>query len=674
MTAMKSRIGWMASGLAVAAVGGWTATSDAAGTLTPIGATEQPIRIVDHSVRVVINNGFAMTEVSQTFLNPNDTALEAVYSFPVPRSASLSEVVIASGESEIHGEVLTKDEADRLYQEEKDAGNEAGLATKNSYLTFEFHVSRVLPNDETKMRFVYYQPLEIDLGVGRYVYPLECGGTDEAGAGFWTANEQVDGSLTIDVELKSAIPVEEVRAPGFEMADVKELAPGHRTMHIELPQASLNRDFVFYYRLPEDLPGRVELIPYRADKSKPGTFMLVVTPGLDLQPLAAGADYCFVLDVSGSMETKLKTLGHGVAQAIGKLRAEDRFRVVTFSEGARELIGWQTATPENVKAAIQRVESLKTEGGTNVYEGLSLGLKGLDADRATSLILVTDGVTNTGIVDPKKFHELMSKHDVRVFGFLMGNSANWPLMQVICDATGGFYTSVSNSDDILGQILLAKSKVTHECLHDATLKVGGVKMLEMSDEVLGKVYQGEQLVLFGRYAEPGKATVTLTARLTGEDKTYTTTVNLPELDTDNPEIERLAAMRRIEEIEVKALAGLGNFDEAKSSIESLGVEYQLVTDYTSMVVLADEVFERHGIERRNRQRTTVEHDAQARRAAAPARSYRADESQPMFTHRAPTVTSSGRGGGAIDPISGVVVLVGVGAAAVVGWRRRKSVG
>ncbi|MEZ5364030.1 MAG: hypothetical protein R2748_17245 [Bryobacterales bacterium] len=47
---------------------------------------------------------------------------------------------------------------------------------------------------------------------------------------------------------------------------------------------------------------------------------------------------------------------------------------------------------------------------------------------------------------------------MRVFGFLMGNSANWPLMRTIADSSGGFYTSVSNADDIVGQILLAKDK------------------------------------------------------------------------------------------------------------------------------------------------------------------------------------------------------------------------
>src|SRR2546423_11263482 len=60
----------------------------AAGTLTPKTSTQQPIQIVSHDVNVVIDNGFARTEVVQVFHNPNDAAVEALYSFPVPKSAS----------------------------------------------------------------------------------------------------------------------------------------------------------------------------------------------------------------------------------------------------------------------------------------------------------------------------------------------------------------------------------------------------------------------------------------------------------------------------------------------------------------------------------------------------------------------------------------------------------
>ena len=48
----------------------------AGGTLTPVGSPHQPVRILDHHVDVVLNNGFARTEVIQSFYNPNNTDLE----------------------------------------------------------------------------------------------------------------------------------------------------------------------------------------------------------------------------------------------------------------------------------------------------------------------------------------------------------------------------------------------------------------------------------------------------------------------------------------------------------------------------------------------------------------------------------------------------------------------
>ena len=56
-----------------------------AGMLQPADAGHQPLRITDHAVQVVINNGFAITTVTQTFDNPNPAPLEAIYSFPLPK-------------------------------------------------------------------------------------------------------------------------------------------------------------------------------------------------------------------------------------------------------------------------------------------------------------------------------------------------------------------------------------------------------------------------------------------------------------------------------------------------------------------------------------------------------------------------------------------------------------
>jgi Ca-activated chloride channel family protein len=228
----------------------------------------------------------------------------------------------------------------------------------------------------------------------------------------------------------------------------------------------------------------------------------------------------------------------------------------------------------------------------------------------------------------------------------MGNGANWPLMRTVADASGGFYAGVSNDDDIVGQLILAKGKITHEALHHAAFKFGnGVRVFDTTGDLPQKIYRGQQLVIFGRYEGGGKTTVTLRASLSGADRTYATTIDLPEVDTENPEIERLWAMSLIEQIEMNEAAGFLPPTEARDAIQMLGVNYQLVTDHTAMVVLDDASHARRGIARHNQQRTGREQAAQSVRAAQPARQSRVDTAQPAFSAPAPHVSRYGHSGG-----------------------------
>lgn len=475
----------------------------------------------------------------------------------------------------------------------------------------------------------------------------------------------------MNLELKSAYPVQDVRVPGFEAAaTITELEEGHHKLKMQLTDMSLTRDFIFYYRLKDGLPGRVEVIPFRDDKKEPGTFMMVITPGVDLKPLINGADYCFVLDRSGSMKAKMATLKRGVIKALEQLKPEDRFRFVTFSSSAHELTAdWMPVSTDSLAQAKQILEPLTANGSTNLYDGLQLGLKRLDADRATNIILVTDAVTNTGFVDPIEFHKLLQKVDVRVFGFLLGNSANWPLMQTVAETTGGFYDSISNVDDIMGKLMLAGSKINYEALLNAEVNISGIKVTDLTDDTFRKVYRGEQLVLFGKYEEGGKARLTLKASLTGEDKTYSTDFNFPAIDTDNPELERLWALATIEKIEAMERMGQMQPSESENAIRDLGLSYQIVTDYTSMVVLSDTAFADRGIERHNQTRIAREQQARTQRVQQPAKNYRADKKKPAFKFKIPDL---GGGGGAIDPFTGALCIIAsaVGAARLA--RRRKN--
>lgn len=660
----------------------------AAGILTPKNANHQALRIDSHHVDVTINNGFAMTEVSQTFCNPNPMTVEAVYSFPVPESASLSEVAIYLDEKEIHGEVVRKDQARQIYEEEKSSGKDAGLSEKKEFYTFDFSISQIPASGNVRIRFRYYQPLRIDLGIGRYVYPLQNGGTDDAAEGFWNTNDRVEKLFSVNLELNTACPVSQVRVPGFEReAVISKKDDTHYEVRLEKQSTNLNNDFVFYYKLAENLPGRVEMIAYREAEDRPGSFMMVVTPGLDLQPVKNGADYTFVLDTSGSMESKLSTLIAGIRKVLGTMKPEDRFRIISFNSVASDITGgFVSAEREHVLAWCDEVSKLRAGNSTNIYAALELALTSLDSDRISSVILVTDGVTNQGILDHASFEALLKKNDVRMFGFLMGNSGNWPLMKTICEITGGYLGSVSNDDDIIGQILLAKSKILRESLHHAELSVSGVRVFDSTDSNMGKVYQGDQLVIFGKYEKGGRAVVSLKGNLTGKDKEYTTTFDFPEKDTRFPEVERLWAMNRIEYLQRQTRLGKIPQGESDTAISDLGVKYQLVTDETSMIVLSNDAFSKRGIRRNNQERIIRERKEQSSRRAVAfnpgktyqvagnqpvpvnaARSvsnpYRVDSSRPMFQDNAP---SSRSGGGAFDFFGAVLALSMIGMAGFLG--------
>jgi len=82
----------------------------------------------------------------------------------------------------------------------------------------------------------------------------------------------------------------------------------------------------------------------------------------------------------------------------------------------------------------------------------------------------------------------------------------------------------------------------------------------------------------------------------------------------------------------------------KQAIIDLGVEYGLVTDYTAMVVVRDEVFDAHGIKRSNKERLAIEAAARQQRAQRPAASRQVDSQQPMYSSN----RASHSGGGALD--------------------------
>lgn len=633
--------------------------SHAAGLLKPVNQSSGAVEMKSHAVNVTINNGFARTEVDQVFINNTDTDLEAIYSFPVPKQASLSELSLWINGSEVLGEVLEKQKAKKAYDEQKSKGNNTAIAEKNDYKTFDVRVYPVTANDETRIRLVYYQPLTIDLGIGRYVYPLEDGNVDEERISFWETDNTVKQSFTFNAIVKSAFPIKDIRVPQFQNQAVITRQPetsdtGQQNIyHIRLEQnegAELSKDIIIYYRLDDQAPARVELIPFRESQQTDGKFMLVITPGKDLQPISNGSDWIFVLDVSGSMGgPKLSTLIQGVRKSIQKMTPDHRFKIITFENQAKEITnGFVPATTSNIQQAEALLDSISSGGGTALFAGLEKAYKNLDQDRTTGIILVTDGVANVG---PSTHAELLSlhrKYDCRLFTFVIGNSANQPLMETLAKESGGFSMNISSSDDLIGRILQAKAKMFHESLYDTQVRFHGERVTQVTPAELGNLYMGQQIVLFGSYGSSGPVKIDLTGRIGNVEKTWTTQAILPEQNTDNPEIERLWALSRIEE-KTEKIRQNGESSTLRNEIIDLGVDYSLVTDYTSMVVLNDQEMENMGLKRKNASRVQKERAAQKLRANTPVKNYNVaqqDSNHSMFGNQ----SAPGVGTGAIGPL------------------------
>jgi Ca-activated chloride channel family protein len=652
-------------------------SSHAAGLLKPVGVADSAVSIKSHHVTVTINNGYARTEVDQVFENTTDRDLDAVYSFPLPKQASLSELSLWIDGNEVIGEVLEKKKAREIHEEQKSQGKDTALAEKDDFKTFDVSVSPVRAHNETRVRLVYYQPLEIDLGIGCYLYPMAEGGVDEERIAFWEVDNKVSGSFTFDLTLKSAFPVKDVRVPHYKAAaaikKVNSITDGETegtaggdvyTVSIASAEgATLSDDIVFYYRLDESVPARVELIPYKPDAASPGTFMAVITPGASLKRIAEGTDWTFVLDVSGSMQGgKINTLCKGVCKVIGKLAPNDRFRVITFNNNARDITGgYVNATPENVKKYLEVVDNIQANGSTALFAGLKEAYNALDDDRTTGIILVTDGVCNVGPTQHTDFLNLINQKDIRLFTFVIGNSANQPLMDRLAKDSGGFAMNISDRDDIVGRLIQAKAKVLHEKLHDVKLRIHGAGVSDMTPKDSSSLYLGQQLIVFGHYDKEDDVKLTLSAKISGEEKSWSCKAHFPAQDTDNPELERLWALSRIDEI-MQEIREKGESSAKRKQVVNLGTEYSLVTDYTSMLVIEEAEMENKGFMRRNAQRVHRERQARQNRAQRPVRNYQVSRNSGsrMFKSPAPSIGGSG-------PVG--FLLIGLAA-----WlRKRKNV-
>lgn len=621
------------------------------------------LRLLRNDVDIIINNGFATTIIDQLLENPTGQTLEATWSFPLPEEASLSELSLWIDGTQVVGEVVAKSEAQRIYEAERDAGESAALVQQNGSVDYRVSVSAVPPRSKARVRVVYFQSLDIDQGVGRYLLPFQEGNTADGGmnTSFWNMEKAVGEQMTLDVLLKTSYPVDGLHSPSHQGLKANQETDSTWSAHWDGEGSVLDKDFLLLYRLAENVPARVELLTSRYADQGEGTFMAVITPGEDLEEIVEGTDWMFVLDISGSMAgEKLRVLKQGVLGAISQLRSQDRFQVIEFNDSSSVLTsGWQPGGSTGSAAALAAVQSMVAGGGTNIFGALDRAYQRLDQDRPCAIVLVSDGVANTGPSEYRDFIGMAKKHDARLFTFVIGNGANVRLLGDLATLSGGFSKSVSVQDEVAAHLMLARNRMSHQALHGVRFELDGATTV--SPRLLPSLYLGQQLVVFGRYTNAGPSELRVSARISGEERSWTIPVQLPEIDESNPELERLYALSVIGDLERDRWLKGNSEGETRDAIVDMAVAYSLVTDHTSMVVVRADRKAAYGLGTSNAERRSRESQAATSRQQHGNQVQVQAGSTPLGGSRAAHAPSRSRntgrrGAGALGPFDVATVL------------------
>ena len=162
-----------------------------------------------------------------------------------------------------------------------------------------------------------------------------------------------------------------------------------------------------------------------------------------------------VIDKSGSMADadKMSRVKTALLAMLPRLREEDTLSIVVFDCAAEVLM---PARRLSDRASVERlIRGIEPGSCTNIHAGLMLGyreaLKSYSRDATNRVVLLTDGIANEGVTDPKKIAaESLSYNDrgVDLSTIGVGFDLNTDLLRELAKSGRGLYHFVADAQDI----------------------------------------------------------------------------------------------------------------------------------------------------------------------------------------------------------------------------------
>jgi Ca-activated chloride channel family protein len=573
-----------------------------------------PLEVRRHHVTVSIQDQVAVTEVDQTFFNPNDVQLEGTYLFPVPKGAKIDSFAMDIDGTLTEAELLDAEKARKIYEDIVRRMKDPALLEYAGQDLFKVRIFPLEARKEKRVKLKYTQLMASDGGLVEYRYPLN---TEKFSA-------RPIESVSVKVKLETAEPLTTISSPSH---DVEVTRDGDRTAVVgfEAKDVRPDTDFRLLYGVaPSDDIG-LGVLFHREPGEEEGTFALFTAPSpTALDATTQPEDIVFVLDTSGSMAdgNKLAQARRALEFCIRNLDDRDRFGVVRFSTEAETLSDdLLTADASSRDKAVAFVKGFKPIGGTAIADALERAMKlaasDHDPNRPCFVVFLTDGLPTVGTTNVDKLVEIArsaaEKRSIRVFCFGVGTDVNTHLLDRIVQTTRAASQYVLPEEDLELKLASFYGKIASPVLANLEVTADGpVRLSKIHPSPLPDLFKGEQLVILGQCSGEGRATITLTGTVAGEKRRFTITKTFPDKAVSHDYLPTLWATRRVGFL-LDQIRLHGESKELRDEAATLARRYGIVTPYTSWLILEDEG--RRNVATRDRTLQSLDADVAARSEA-----------------------------------------------------------
>lgn len=567
---------------------------------TRIRTREVPLPLKHTDVQASISAYIATVRVRQEFHNPFSEKIEAVYTFPLPENAAVNEFIMTIGDRHIRGIIREREEAKEIYDEAKRQGYTASLLTQDRPNIFTQSVANIEPGREIDINITYFHTLAYVDGWHEFVFPMVVGprfnppySTDGVGAvgrgrrggsgqpaevQYLRPHERSGHDIALHVDIDATVKIEE-----FECAThkIRHQAASEDRLSVWLAKENEipNKDFVLRYRVAGDRlkPG---LLTHRDERG--GFFSLIVYPPKAQTDLRRQAlELIFVLDCSGSMSGKpLKQAKAAIAWSLKHMEAGDTFQIINFSERASKLGRAPIpATPANVRHGLSYLNSLESDGGTMMIEGIKAALDfPHDPARLRFVCFMTDGFIGN---ETEIFSAIEERLDAaRLFSFGVGSSVNRYLLEGMARIGRGAAAYVGLNDDAEPVMENFFNRISHPALTDVKIDWGGAGVTDVFPRNIPDVFVGRPLIVTGRYEADSQRRIRVSGRAGAE------TVSWPlvgDWTASHPALANVWARQKISALE-DAMLHSSNA-RLPGQIKQIALDYNLMSAYTSFIAV-----------------------------------------------------------------------------------------